>query len=92
MSDLLAETPVADDSPFIKGPALTKGRWVGEKLWWDIGDESISDEDLRRWVWNNLPEDSLFRYVGTCILAYHTRAYANRRQAIAEYLKNMEWK
>lgn len=64
-----------------------KGRWVGETLYWDIGDETIIDADLRKWVWMNLPEDSLFRHVGTCVLGYHTKAYANRRRAIAEFMK-----
>jgi hypothetical protein len=36
-----------------------KGRWVGKDLWWDIGEESISDADLRKWVWNNLRSRSL---------------------------------
>ena len=66
---------------------VAKGRWVGDSLWWDIGDESISDSDLRKWVWNNFPEDSVFRYIGPTIVAYHTRAYANRRKAIAEHMK-----
>ena len=75
----MSEQPTSEQS--------AKGRWVGEKLWWDIGDESISDADLRKWIWNNFPEDSLYRHVGPCIVAYHVRAYANRRQAIQEYMK-----
>lgn len=65
-----------------------RGRWLGDKLWWDINEESISDADLRKWVWNSLPEDSLFRHVGATIVDYHTRAYANRRKAIAEHMKH----
>jgi hypothetical protein len=67
------------------------GRWVGEDLWWDIGKESISDSDLRVWVRQHLPEDSLFSRVGDCLVAYHFRAYANRRRAISEYMRTLKW-
>lgn len=63
------------------------GRWVGETLYWDIDGETIDDKSLRQWCYHNLPEDSAFRQVGTCILAYHTKAYANRRRAISEFMK-----
>lgn len=66
------------------------GRWVGDQLWWDIHGETISDEKLRHWIADNLP-DSGFRSTAGGIVAYHTRAYANRRQAISAFMRTLKW-
>lgn len=70
------------DCPLSEKTVPAKGRWVGETLWWDIGGESISDADLRRWVWAHFPEGSIHRHIGPCILKIHADAYGRRRQAI----------
>jgi hypothetical protein len=66
-------------------PINAVGRWVGEDLWWDIEGESISDHELKRWCYLNLPEP--WNSCITGIVNYHTAAYKHRRDAIREYLK-----
>lgn len=61
------------------------GRWVGKDLWWDIEGESVSDHELKRWCYLNLPEP--WNSCATGIVNYHTAAYKHRRAAIREYLK-----
>jgi hypothetical protein len=54
-----------------------RGIWKGDDLWWRIGDEEISDRDLRRWAYHNMK--GIGRYVGVCVLKMHVDAYANRK-------------
>jgi hypothetical protein len=68
-----------------------RGRWVGEALYWDINGETITEEALRQWCWDNLPEDSLFRSKAGITVAYHTRAWANRRRAIGDMMRTLTW-
>src|SRR5688500_9101190 len=51
-------------------PINAVGRWVGESLWWDIEGESISDNELKRWCYLNLPEP--WNSCITGIVNYHT--------------------
>ena len=61
------------------------GRWVGKDLWWDIEGESISDHELKRWCYLNLPEP--WNACITGIVNYHVAAFKHRRDAIREYMK-----
>lgn len=61
------------------------GRWVGEKLYWDIDGESISDDDLRRWCHMNLSD--FWASTAGGIVNYHVAAYKHRREAIKAYLQ-----
>lgn len=65
------------------------GRWVGQEHYWDIGDETVSDTDLRRWCRENLSD--CWSSTAGGIVAFHTRAYANRRRAISEFMKTLKW-
>lgn len=56
---------------------MTKGFWKGDVLWWRIGDEEVSDKDLRAWVWHNC--DGIMRYVDV-IRQCQSDAYANRQR------------
>lgn len=55
--------------------SAARGFWKGEQLWWRIGDEEISDRDLRNWVWHNV--EGVMRYVDV-IRECQVIAYANR--------------
>jgi len=89
---LLQEYQSVTDSLTTENYPLAKGRWVGETLYWDINGETITEEALRQWCWDNLPEDSLFRSKAGITVAYHTRAWANRRCAIDAMMRSLEWK
>lgn len=52
-----------------------RGYWKGDVLWWQIGDEHVSDRDLRTWCWHNM--DGISRYVDV-VRQYHVDAYAKR--------------
>lgn len=67
------------------------GHFVGNTLYWDINGESVSDDDLRRWIRNHFPEDSSWGSTACGIVAYHTVAYANRRRAISDLMKTVKW-
>lgn len=54
-----------------------RGIWRGDALWWRIGDEEVSDKDLRTWVWHNVP--GVMRYVDV-IRKCHVDAYAARKR------------
>lgn len=64
------------------------GRWVGQTMYWDIGDETISADDFKRWIRQNMPEswDSHQH-----VVAYHTIAFANRRAAFSEFMKTVDF-
>lgn len=66
-----------------------RGRHVGSELFWKIGDEDISDSDLRRWCRENLSD--CWQSGDTGIVAFHTRAYANRRRALSEFMRRLKW-
>jgi hypothetical protein len=76
-------SPKSDD--MLPGLVSAKGRWVGESLYWDIDGQSISDEELKRWARLNLPDG---RNDGPYITAYQCAAWAYRRRAIEEFMKN----
>jgi len=67
------------------------GRFVGDEIVYNIGDEQISDRDLRQWVNDHFPESSQWRDTSGGIVSYHIRAYANRRRAIADFMETLKW-
>lgn len=54
-----------------------RGFWKGDALWWRIGDEEISDKDLRTWVYHNV--EGVMRYVDV-IRQCQVESYANRQR------------
>lgn len=87
----LTLTEKKDEPKLIRELPEVYGRFYGEEIHWHIGRETISDTDLRQWVRNHFPEDSRWRDTSGGIVAYHTRAYANRRQAITDFMRTVKW-
>lgn len=54
----------------------TRSYWVGDELFWRINGHHVSDHNLRRFIFEN--NNGYSRYVGDCILARHTKQYAER--------------
>jgi hypothetical protein len=65
------------------------GHQVNGKLYWKIGEEDVSDEHLRQWIRENL--DACWKSTDGGIVSYHTRAYANRRRAIGNFMRTLKW-